>query len=93
MLKRDHYFFMFSRIGFCVGLKIFYFLFFRPMGLLDLVYYRRNPKFFFSTLLSHTPEVSNTKLVLYYSQYQDIHTHSTILIKKMKEFDFLLKYF
>jgi hypothetical protein len=23
MLKRDHYFFMFSRIGFCIGLKIF----------------------------------------------------------------------
>jgi hypothetical protein len=36
MLKRDHYFSMFSRIGFCVGLKK-KFKNFRPMGLLDLV--------------------------------------------------------
>jgi hypothetical protein len=36
MLKRDNYFSMFSRIGFCVGFKKKKFKF-RPMGLLDLV--------------------------------------------------------
>jgi hypothetical protein len=37
MINLDHYFSMFMGIGLCVGLKIFYFLFFMPMRLLDLM--------------------------------------------------------